>query len=273
MHNEDPIVAGDEFARPDDALLEGELGESDGLEPEPEMFELELDGEVHALPAALKGAFFRQADYTRKTQELAEHRRALEAEREAFAREAATGRGASRDRLRLVALDEHLAEFEGVDWDAFAEEDPRAAQGLWARYQELADTRERLAYAVAHAEERDSLRAAREAADAMAATGAQLRDEIEGWSPEVAAKLVDYAQAFGVTLEELAEAADPRLWKLLHKAWRADQASAGEAEASVRQVRPAVTVAGGGAGAAGVRDELGTKEWMRRRNEQMARGR
>ena len=122
MHNEDPIVAGDDVARLDDAMLEAGLVESDGLEPEPEMFELELDGEVHALPAALKGAFFRQADYTRKTQELAEHRRALEAEREAFAQEAAAGRGASRDRLRLIALDEHLAEFEGVDWDAFAEE-------------------------------------------------------------------------------------------------------------------------------------------------------
>ena len=34
MHNEDPIAAGDEFARPDDALLEAELAESDVLEPE-----------------------------------------------------------------------------------------------------------------------------------------------------------------------------------------------------------------------------------------------
>jgi hypothetical protein len=66
--------------------------------------------------------------------------------------------------------------------------------------------------------------------------------------------------------------ADPRLWKLLHKAWRADQA-AGAEQPRVAAVRPAVTVSGGAAGGAGVRDELGTKEWMRRRNEQLARSR
>lgn len=244
--------------------IEDELIESDGLEPD--VFELELDGEVHSLPASLRGAFLRQADYTRKTQELADQRRSMDLERESFGQEMAAGRGASRDRLRLVALDEQLTQFDEVDWDAFAEEDPRAARSLWARYQEMGEARDRLASAVAHHAERDELRAARKAADAMAETGAKLRDEIEGWSPEVAAKLVDYAQAFGVALEELAQAADPRLWKLLHKAWRADQAV--EAEAGAPVVRPAVTVSGGGVGAVGVRDELGTKEWMRRRNAQ-----
>ena len=44
--------------------------------PDDDTFELEVDGQVHTVPAALKGAFLRQADYTRKTQELADHRRA-----------------------------------------------------------------------------------------------------------------------------------------------------------------------------------------------------
>lgn len=273
MHKHDPMIEGDDFARPEHTRLEDELIETDGLDAEPEMFELDLDGEVHTLPASLKGAFLRQADYTRKTQELAEHRRGLDREREAFGREAAEMRGAHRDQLRLMALDEQLHEFEQVDWEAFVEEDPRAAHGLWARYQELGDARDRLAYAVSHAKEREALKAAREAADAMAATGAKLREEIEGWSPEVAAKLVDYAQAFGVTLEELAEMADPRLWKLLHKAWRADQAGEAGAKTEAVGIRPAITLAGGGAGGGGVRDELGTREWMRRRNAQMTGGR
>lgn len=271
MDNEDPILAGEAFARPDDIALEAEVAESDGLEPEEEFFELELDGEVHLLPAALKGAVLRQADYTRKTQELAEHRRALEAEREAFTREASESRRASRDRVRLAVLDEHLAEFEGVDWEAVAAEDPEGAERLWARFQALAEARGDLVRAVEEGDARNELRAARATADAMAKTGAQLRQEIEGWSPDVAAKLVDYAQAFGVTLEELAEAADPRLWKLLHKAWKADQTSQGEAADQVHAVRPAVVLGGAGAGGGGVRDELGTKEWMRRRNERAAR--
>lgn len=272
MDNEDPNFAGGEAARLDDDALAAAI-ETDGLEAEPEMFELELDGEVHALPAALKGAFLRHADYTRKTQELAEHRRALEAEREAFGREASEVRGATRDRMRLAALDEQIAEFEGVDWEAYAAEDPESARGLWGRFQAMAEAREQLAYAVSHADEREQLRAARAAAEAMSATGAKLREQIDGWSPEVAAKLVEYGQAFGVTVEELAQMADPRLWKLLHKAWRADQAGQEAAQAQAHAMRPAVSVSGGGAGGGGVRDELGTKEWMRRRNEQMSRGR
>jgi hypothetical protein len=274
MHNDDPIMAGEDFARPEDLALEAEeMIESDGLEPEPDVFELELDGEVHSLPSSLKGAFLRQADYTRKTQELAEHRRALEAERQAVSDERRASRGASGDRATLHALDAQLEAFEDIDWESLDQSDPRRARSLWASYQETSSLRDQFAYALSHHEAREELTAAREAAEAMAATGAQLREQIDGWSPEVAAKLVEYGQAFGVTLEELAQAADPRLWKLLHKAWQADEASAGEAQAQTRQVRPAVTVAGGGATGSGVRDELGTKEWMRRRNDQMAKGR
>jgi len=266
MDNDDAVMAGaDDLARAEELALEAEA--------DPETFELELDGEVHALPATLKGAFLRQSDYTRKTQELAEHRRAMEAERSALADERRSLRGATGDRATLHALDEQVAAFEDVDWDSLAQSDSRRAEALWASYQETAALRDQFAYTLSHHEAQEELLAAREAAQEMAATGAQLREEIEGWSPEVAAKLVEYGQAFGVTLEELAQMADARLWKLLHKAWRADQASQGDAQAQARTVRPAVTVTGGGAGAGSVRDELATKEWMRRRNEQMSRGR
>lgn len=248
--------------------IEDELIESDGLEPD--VFELELDGEVHSLPASLRGAFLRQADYTRKTQELADFRRSAEADREALTEERRALRMASGDRATLYALDAQLEGFDEVDWETLGREDPRRARGLWAAYQETAALRDEFAYALSHREARDELDAAREAAEAMAQTGARLREEIDGWSPEVAAKLVEYGQAFGVTLEEFAQMADPRLWKLLHKAWRADQSAEGESGA---EVRPAVTLAGGGAGGRGVRDELATREWMRRRNEQTTRGR
>ncbi|WP_397420450.1 hypothetical protein [Phenylobacterium sp.] len=267
MEHDDAYLAGEgDLVRDDDRMLE-ETG------ADPEMFELELDGQVHTLPAALKGAVLRQADYTRKTQELAEHRRALEAEREALAARVNAHQGASRDEQRLAALDEQIEDFQAVDWEGYAAEDPEGAQASWSTFQRLAQAREQLAYAVSHHQERSALQAAREAAEAMAETGRKLSEEIEGWSPEVAGKLVDYAQAFGVTMEELREMADPRLWKLLHKAWRADQASEVGARETAQAVRPAVSISGGGGGAGGVRDELATKEWMRRRNEQMARGR
>lgn len=268
MENDDAIIMADEgdLVRDEDRMPEAP-------QDSPETFEVELDGAVHTLPAALRGAVLRQADYTRKTQELAEHRRTLEAERQALSERAGAQAGASRDRMRLAALDDQIEEFQGVDWQGYGQADPEGAREAWSTFQQMSQAREQLAYAVSHHEERGALQAAREAAEAMAETGRTLSQEIDGWSPEVAGKLVDYAQAFGVTMEELREMADPRLWKLLHKAWRADQASEAGARETAQAVRPAVSVAGGGVGGGGVRDDLATKEWMRRRNDQMARGR
>jgi hypothetical protein len=276
MENEDANIAGeDELAHAQQLAGQDADGPPEEEGPD-DTFEVELDGQVHTLPGALKGAFLRQADYTRKTQELAEHRRAAEAERRALAERTHAVSQVSRDQVTLAALDHQIEDFADIDWQAYAAEDPEAAQTLWGRLQGLAQARERLAYAVSHHEERSKLQAAREAAEQMAETGRTLQREIEGWSPEIASKLVEYAQAFGVTKEELAQMADPRLWKLLHKAYRADEAGqkdgAARSAAQAQAVRPAVLVSGAASGG-GVRDELATKEWMARRNAQMAKGR
>ncbi|WP_372785027.1 hypothetical protein [Phenylobacterium sp.] len=238
---------------------------------------IEHEGQVYEIPSELKGAFLRQADYTRKTQELAQHRRALIAERQAVAAEAQAADDASGIRLQLAALDHQLTQLGGVDWQGFAAQDPRAAQALWGRFHEMAQARGGLAQAAAHHAERNQMQAAREAAAKMAETGRALQQEIEGWSPEVAAKLVEYAKAFGVTHEELTQMADPRLWKVLHKAYQADQTSQAEGAASAaakaQAVRPAVLVSGSAPGGGAVRDELATKEWMNRRNAQLRKGR
>jgi hypothetical protein len=252
-------------------------GEDAGVENGDDTFDLELDGQVHNLPAALKGAFLRQADYTRKTQELAHHRRALIAERQAAAAQTEAAGNLSGAQVQLAALDHQLRAFHGVDWQAYAAQDPKGAQVLWGRAQQMAQAREGLAQALAHHSERGQMQAAREAAANMAETGRTLSREIEGWSPEVAAKLVDYAKAFGVTHEELTQMADPRLWKVLHKAYQADCAMRDEGAATVQAkaqaVRPAVTVTGSAAPSGGVRDELATKEWMKRRNDLVRKGR
>ncbi len=277
MEDEDAIIAGEgDLARARD-LAGQDAGDREPQDAPDEPFELELDGQVHTLPGVLKGAFLRQADYTRKTQELAEHRRAAEAERRALAEHRQALEGAGGDRAHLAALDRQIEDFAGADWQAIAQADPGRAQALWAQFEQTRALREEYAYALSHHEARGQLQAAREAAERMSETGRVLRQEIEGWSPEVANKLVEYAQAFGVTLEELSQAADPRLWKMLHKAYQADQAGqdAGVAQrtAQAQAVRPAVQVSGAAAGGGGVRDELATKEWMARRNTQLARGR
>jgi hypothetical protein len=104
--------------------------------------EIEVDGEVYLTPPALKSAFLRQADYTRKTQELADRRRAAEAEHEAAGAHIA-------GRARLHLLDEQAGALDGLDWPALEAADPERARALarqaqveldrrWAHYRALA---------------------------------------------------------------------------------------------------------------------------------------
>src|SRR5437868_9942337 len=59
--------------------------ESDAAGEEPEESdEIEHEGRKYQVPKALKPLLLMQADYTRKTQEVAEQRRAVQAERQAL---------------------------------------------------------------------------------------------------------------------------------------------------------------------------------------------
>lgn len=272
MEDEDAALAAGALLRAQQDPADSELNDVDGGAPG-EFVEIEHEGQVYKIPAPLKGAFLMNADYTRKTQELAEHRRALEESRRALAERGGLIEASMQDRARLIALSDQLADFEKVDWQAYAAQDPEGAQSLWSAYQTMSQARDRYAYAIQHQEQQAQLIAQRELAEQMQQAGAVLSRQIEGWSPEVANKLVEYASAFGVTIEELREVADPRLWQILHRAYAGDQAQrqqqASKRAEQTQAVRPAVQVSGGASGLGSMRDDLATGEWMRRRNAQM----
>jgi hypothetical protein len=225
--------------------------------------EIEIDGEVYLTPPALKSAFLRQADYTRKTQELAEQRRRMEAEREAAGAHVAA-------RARLHLLDEQARALEGLDWPALEAADPERARALAERRRTLAETRERAAFDLARREHETRLAREAEEAEAVMATGRALAREIEGWSPALAADLADYARSFGVEADELRQINDARLWRILHRAHLGETLARRLAEADRKATRPAVRPAADpgrpGGGAPGLDDRMETAEWMRRRN-------
>jgi hypothetical protein len=260
---------------PDDDLRL--VSQDEEADEAPEFHEIEHQGQTYQIPAALKGAFLMQGDYTRKTQELAEHRRGLEAERKALEHHAETAHANIADRAQLHLLEEQLAGFQEVDWGAFAQQDPEQAQALWAQYQQVSELHDRYAWKMAHHAHQGQLEAERQAAAQLTQTGKVLAQKIEGWSPEIASKLVEYAGAFGVTLEELREIADPRLWLILHRAHQGEEAAKQQATSrqmeQTQAVRPAISVSGAAGAGGSVRDELATKDWMAKRNAQTGRRR
>lgn len=129
-----------QLAEPDDE--EGSEGELVEAEDAGEWSDVEFEGATYKVPAALKDAFLRQSDYTRKTQEVAQARHeALE-----IARAAAEERALYANHLSQVVatLEAQADPFRQINWQYLAETNP----GEWARLREAqADHESRLAQA------------------------------------------------------------------------------------------------------------------------------
>ena len=79
-----PAVGSNAEPDPIDELTKEALGSDDLANLEPELVEVELDGKKIKVSAEGKDFLLRQADYTRKTMDLAEQRKTFETQRQQF---------------------------------------------------------------------------------------------------------------------------------------------------------------------------------------------
>jgi len=276
----------DEADAAGDASGEGDADDPDKATPavDPDVVEIEYDGVNHKVPVALKDAFLRQDDYTKKTQEVAEQRRALETERSTWETQQAESRAALPAEYQRVAvlnsevsaLTTQMEAFKEVDWDTFraqAAADPDAKlryETIRDRYSaardRLTDLRDEIGEATKDLSTKEEARLQEQRTKADTAldearkqTGATLAKEIPGWNQDLAAKTVEFALSkdVGLTLDEIPGMTDPRVWKLLHFARTAKEDLA-KAQTALKQkttadnhgkaqaTTPAVKPGGGG---------------------------
>jgi len=226
---EEPVkeeAAGEE--EPEGDAKESPEGESDedkaeGEEEEPAEPTVEIDGEKVTL-SELKKDRLRQADYTRKTQALAEQRRAVESENQRIR--------ADREqyKTRLDALEAYLAESlpKEPDWGKLLAENPNQYAVEHAKHSQIKERRqavyaERMRIAQQEADEQ-----ARSQSEYVAREHEALLEAIPEWKDEVKAstgkkELVAYAHDVGFTDEQLAGVTDHRVMLILRKAMQFDR--------------------------------------------------
>jgi hypothetical protein len=258
---------------------ENEGADSDGGDTA----EIEHDGQTYRVPKALKGAFLMHADYTRKTQDVAEQRRALAEKDQSLQWRAQMHYEHVTDVGRLLAQSEALAPYERIDWQGLRVSNPQQAQALWSQYVQMRSQRDsaltQLQAKLATWQHTNAADAARRVAE----SDAILSREIKEWSPELYGKLKEFGmREFGFTPHEVATVIDPRLIKVLHRAMVGQQmmktAAAAARAAEHEGVKPLPQV---GNSASATRwnpadkasDRASTAEWMKRRNEQIRKGR
>lgn len=186
--------------------------------------ELEVD-----LDELIKG-YSRTSDYTKKTQTLAEQRKAVEAERSKI-EEAAKLRDTYSQRLQVI--EQMLAAQPEEDLTALKESDPvgyaiKVAEKMERDKQLSAIRAERESVAAkAQAEHRERLKShLSQEAERLKAALPELADEVKG---EVMRKEIkDFARSIGFTEQELAQVYDHRAVLALYKAMQYEKLMKGK---------------------------------------------
>ncbi len=184
--------------------------------------------EIEASLEELRLGYMRQDDYQRKTQEVARARdqhqtelqKAIALEQQRVSQHLKTYEAT----LNSIAMQE----FQNVDWNRLAADDPAAFVQLSHRANQIRTAMGNVKQQLQAVEAQKKAAENQQRAQAIAQAAEQLKAEIPNWGEELQTALVKTGSAMGFTQEELSGVHDPRFVKLLLKAHQFDGFSAKE---------------------------------------------
>lgn len=236
--------------------------------------EIDHEGEKYKVPKKLKDAFLRQADYTVKTQTLAEERRAFEAAQQQFVQRQQFQSQHIERIAEVKAIDHRLEQFSKLDWNALTDADPVQAMKLDREMRALQATRGQHVAAITQAQEQAALQTSQATARSLQEARETLAREIQGYgTPELTKALSETAKGLGFKPEELANVNDPRAVKMLHKAYLYDKLVAEKKATTPNTVKPITRVSGATATAEKNPSQMTDAEFAKWRQRQIAQRR
>ena len=221
----------------------------DDQQPEPDEVEDELDGVKLRGPKEtlerLKAERLMQADYTRKTQEVAEQRKQFEFERQQFNQHQQNFQQHQREVAALVNIDQRLAALQSVNVNALIDTEPLQALKLQNELTQLQATRAQIVGTLTQRQQQAEFERQQTTAKELAEAQQVVEREIKGWSPELKNKLFSYGQSNGFPPEVLGNVTKPAFVKMLHKAYLFDQLQAQRTAKPSAAPAPPVSRVGG----------------------------
>lgn len=158
-------------------------------------------------------------DYTRKTMELAAERKTIETQVAQAKQEIQLQSALITDIAELKSLDNQLAQYSQVNWDAYQDQDPIEAIKAYRRYQELQNTRQQKVGEIGNKQQQFTQQQAQARQQAAERGMAELKASIRDWSPERGVKLSAFAvEKYGFSPEEMNNIYDSRVVRALNDA-------------------------------------------------------
>ena len=218
-------------------------------EEQPTSLKLKVNGEELEKPLDEVIALAQQGlDYTKKTQEVAEQRKALEeyaqtikVQEQAFQQQVQLNQALIGDIAKLQAVDNQLAQFNDVNWQELSDTDFVEAQKLFFTYNQLQQQRSVLATDLVQKQTALQEQQAQSLQERVEKGKEILAKEIPNWSRETSQAVIATGKEYGFTDDELGMIVDPRHVKVLHDAmqWRKLQTNS-VVKNKVSQAKPVV---------------------------------
>jgi len=289
MDDEEPIegiVEDDESVEevdPDDIeeTTEQELDEDaeedseEQTEPVDEGDTVEYEGQQYKVPKELKDAFLRQSDYTTKTQEVAEQRKALETDRESFQEALQLQTAHTESYTQLGVIDQQLAQYNEIDWTTWSQTDPNAAQQAQIQLGALREQRQQAVDKLQSLQAQTQQKARTETARVVEQNRAKVEKAVPNWSDETEKAVFNFGIKSGLSQSQLANTNyDPVLIEILNKARLFDEIQTKQSGKKPKKAEPvpqATRVKPRKVAPRGLSDSLSADEWVKRRNAQIAK--
>jgi len=177
------------------------------------------------------------ADYTKKTQEVAEQRKALEdyaqtiqVQEQQLKAQVELQQALFGELAQITAIDQQLADFQAIDWNQLSENDFVEAQKLFFTQNKLQTQRSQLVQQL-EAKQQQLTQAQQKSLNERISKGKEiLSKEIPNWSPDTSKAIISAGKEYyGFSDDEMSSVIDPRHVKVLHDAmqWRKLQQNTG----------------------------------------------
>lgn len=236
----------EEVAQGDEPEVQGE-GEG-----EDESEDVEFEGKAYKVPKEIKLALLRQSDYTQKTQEVAEQRKAVEQLTQVVEQRQRVMLQTFEKAVELREIKNRLSQYEQIDWQSLAATDPTQATQLHIAYQQLQREAQKTNGDLQQVSNQLQQLTETQRQQKLADGTQYLKTHIPDFSEKTAADIASVAtKHYGITPAELKAISednpDARFVHVLHDAmkWRALQAAKPQAMQKVTQapkvIKPAAT--------------------------------
>lgn len=206
------------------AEADGETDEDNG---ETETESIEFEGKTLAVPKELapelQKALLRQADYSRKMNEVADQGRKLAQRLEHAEKYAAAAERIAEAKAQALIAQHTASQFEKLDWAALERDDPARASLLAVKAMNARQQMQLAQQAIQQAQDEAETHKTSDFAAKREEMVQSLSKSLKGWGDEMGKTLTAYARQSGMAEETLVRLTDPAVVIALDKARKYDE--------------------------------------------------